>query len=294
MSLVKGIITTMVLILNTLIWVPILIFFSILKLMLPFKVVRSYLSKFLVWIASNWVWVNSYFHELIHGRKVVVEGLDQLKMDDWYLVVSNHRSGADIPILQNIFRNKIPFLKFFLKKELIWVPFLGIAWWALDFPFMRRFSAEYLAKNPHMKGKDLEITKKACEKFKEYPISVVNFVEGTRFSVEKHKKQHSKFRNLLKPKSGGVGFVLGSMGTQMKYLVQVSIKYSPTAPTTWGYLTGDFERVNIYIEKIEIPDNLKNRNYITDMPFRKNLQAWLNELWHNTDNKLDDVRERNE
>lgn len=267
-------------------WVPILVFFSLIKFILPNQYIRKYLSQFLVWIATNWVWLNTHSHQFFHGRKLEVHGLDQLQPDDWYLVISNHRAAADIPILQNVFHKKIPFLKFFLKKELIYVPLLGLAWWALDFPFMRRFSADYLAKNPHMKGKDLEVTKKACEKFKDYPISVLNFVEGTRFSESKHKKQHSKYKNLLKPKSGGIGFVLGSMGNQISYLIQVSLKYSPKAPSAWQYMTGKYDKVEIIINKIRIPESLKNRNYITDMPFRKELQDWINELWKQQDERL--------
>jgi len=33
---------------------------------------------------------------------------------------------------------------FFIKKELMWVPFLNLAWWSLDFPFLERYSKEYL------------------------------------------------------------------------------------------------------------------------------------------------------
>jgi 1-acyl-sn-glycerol-3-phosphate acyltransferase len=286
MSFIKGTICLIVVILNTFFWVPILIVFSIVKLLLPIAVIQNILSKFLVWIAENWIWVNTASHELVHGNKVTVSGLEQLDRDDWYLIISNHCAAADIPILQNVFHKRIPFLKFFLKKELIWVPLLGIAWWALDFPFMRRFSAEYLAKNPHMKGKDLDVTRKACEKFKYFPISVLNFVEGTRFSQAKHDKQHSKFKHLLKPKSGGVGFVLGSMGAQMTYLLQVSIKYTPKPPTAWGYLAGEYDKVEINIKKVKIPENLKNKNYITDLPYRKDLQLWLNELWQDVDERL--------
>ena len=286
MPFAKGIIIFLILLLNTLFWVPILILFSIIKLILPVALLKYSLSKLLIWIAEKWVWVNTYSHQLIHGNKIEVHGLEQLKKDDWYLVISNHQAAADIPILQNVFYQKIPFLKFFLKKELIWVPFLGIAWWALDFPFMRRFSAEYLAKHPEMKGKDLEVTKKACEKFKDYPISVLNFVEGTRFTFEKHKKQHSKFKHLLKPKSGGIGFVLGSMGLQISYLIQVSLKYSPKAPTAWQYLSGKYDKVELMIEKVEIPLELKNKNYVTDRQFRKDLQLWLNTLWVNQDKRL--------
>lgn len=91
-------------------------------------------------------------------------------------------------------------LKFFLKKELIWVPFLGLAWWALDFPFMKRYSRKFLAANPHLAGKDLESTKKACEKFKHTPVSVMNFVEGTRFTPEKHQRKNSPYAHLLPPR----------------------------------------------------------------------------------------------
>ncbi len=286
MSAVKGTIILLVVIANTLFWVPILVLFSLVKFIIPVVAIRKYISKLLVWIANNWIWLNSKIHLLFHGNKVDLKGMENLKPDDWYLVISNHAAAADIPILQNVFYKKIPFLKFFLKRELIYVPFLGVAWWALDFPFMRRFSAAYLAKNPHMKGKDLEVTKKACEKFKDYPISVINFIEGTRFTQEKHKKQHSKYKHLLKPKSGGVGFVLGSMGKQMNYLIQTSLNYYPKAPSAWEYLCGKYDKVEIIIEKIKIPDNLKNKNYITDMAFRKELQDWLSGLWTNQDARL--------
>lgn len=286
MSFIKGILFLTLLIINTVFWVPILLLFSILKLLIPIPSLQNSLSRLLVWIADNWIGLNSSSHKFFHGNKTEVTGLEDLAMNDWYLVISNHCSGADIPILQSVLKHKIPFLKFFLKKELMYVPLLGLAWWALDFPFMRRFSADYLAKNPHMKGKDLEVTKQACEKFKDYPISVINFVEGTRFTEVKYKKQHSKYKHLLKPKSGGIGFVLGSMGEQMTYLIQVSIKYLPKAPSAWEYMSGKYDKVLINVKKVTIPESLKGKNYITDMPFRKDLQVWLNELWLEQDRNL--------
>ena len=141
MPFIKGTIFLFLVTLNTVFWVPVLLLFSLVKFIVPVKVVQSMLSKFLVWIANNWIWLNSSSHHLLHGNKTEVVGLGELDMDDWYLVISNHCSAADIPILQTVFKHKIPLLKFFLKKELIYVPLLGMAWWALDFPFMRRFSA---------------------------------------------------------------------------------------------------------------------------------------------------------
>ncbi len=286
MALFKGIIFLTFLIINTVFWVPILLVFSLLKFLIPVNSIQRILSRFLIGIANNWIGINAMSHRILHGEKIQVSGLDNLAMDEWCLVISNHCSAADIPILQSILKNKIPFLKFFLKKELIYIPLLGLAWWALDFPFMRRFSADYLAKNPQMKGKDLEVTRKACEKFKDYPISVINFVEGTRFTAAKHKKQYSKYTHLLKPKSGGIGFVLGSMGEQMNYLILVSIKYLPKAPNAWQYMSGKYDKVEVNINKVKIPDGLKNKNYITNLPFRKDLQTWLNDLWLQQDKRL--------
>ncbi len=151
---------------------------------------------------------------------------------------------------------------------------------------MRRFSRDYIEQNPEQKGQDLEITRKACEKFKLFPISVINFVEGTRFTQVKHDNQESPFKHLLNPKAGGLGFVLGSMGSQLNNILLVNIKYSPKAPSMWEYLSGLFNNVIVKIEKIKIPENLKNKNYITDNKFKNELQLWVNELWQNQDSKL--------
>ena len=121
--------------------------------------------------------------------------MDGLARHEWYLMTSNHQSWADILVLQKVTNRRVPSLKFFLKQELIWVPLLGLAWWALDFPFMKRYSRAQLEKRPELKGKDMETTRKACEKYAHYPVSVMNFFEGTRFTEEKHRQQNSPYRH---------------------------------------------------------------------------------------------------
>ena len=178
------------------------------------------------------------------------------------------------------------FLKFFLKKELIWVPLLGLAWWALDFPFMQRYSKRFLEKNPHLKGKDLEITKQACEKFKSTPISVMNFVEGTRFTAAKHQKQESPYSNLLKPKAGGVAFVLGAMDDVIKNIINVTIVYPKGVKTFWEFACGKVEEIKVNVEVIPITDEIKG-NYEGDTDFRNKFQAWVNSYWERKDNQID-------
>lgn len=286
MATVKGLMAAMIFFLNTVLSVSVLMVFALLKLLIPMAKVRQFLSKILVAIAEFWVSVNSRFHRLLHGEKMIVTDCPKLSQQQWYLVVANHQSMVDIPLLQAMFNKKIPFLKFFLKQQLIWVPFLGLAWWALDFPFMKRYSRSKIDKNPELKGKDMERTKKSCERFKQFPTSVINFVEGTRFSEQKRTSQQSPYRHLLKPKAGGLGFVMGSMGEQIKQMLLVSINYQGCPPKFWDYLCGRFNRVQIACHQIDLPEELLNKNYQTDSDFRQALFNWCERLWQQQDEIL--------
>ncbi len=210
-------------------------------------------------------------------------------MNEWYLVNCNHQTWADIPIAQKVLNRKVPMLKFFLKQELIWVPVLGICWWALDFPFMKRYSAAQVAKNPALAGKDLETTRKACQKFKTTPVSVFNFLEGTRNTPEKHKRQESPFKHLLKPKAGGAAFVLGSMGEQMNTMLDISIVYPSSRNSFWDLICGRISEVTINVKTIDIPTEFIGKDYANDQEFKSEFQAWINTIWEDKDALLEDM-----
>ncbi|MCF6299518.1 MAG: acyltransferase [Proteobacteria bacterium] len=288
----KGIATSVLVLINTVFWVSVLLIFSVLKLLLRVKQAQVVLSRVLVGVAEIWIATHRYYYNLIHGNKIIIKEQPELKSDQWYLIISNHICAADIPAIQAVLNRRIPFLKFFLKKILIWVPFLGLAWWALDFPFMRRYSKEYLIKNPEMKGKDMEEAQRSCEKFKQFPTSVINFVEGTRFSESKRKLQNSPYQYLLKPKAGGIGFVLGSLGEQIKYLLLVTLIYEKKAPSIWQYLSGKYDCVIVQIEKISIPEHLKGQNMLKNDRFKHDLHLWLEELWYKQDKKIESHYDR--
>ena len=158
------------------------------------------------------------------------------------------------------------------------MPVLGLAWWALDFPFMKRYSKEFLRKHPHLQGKDIEITKKACQKFKTIPVSVINFVEGTRFTTKKHNRQQSPFTHLLKPKAGGIAFVLDAMGEYLSSLLNVTIVYPEGAQNFWAFLCGKVPKVIVNVEALPITDEIIG-DYFNDPEFRNNFQEWVNTLW---------------
>lgn len=240
--------------------------------------------------ATFWISVNSANQNLFSRTRFEATGLEGLSPKDWYLVISNHQSWVDILVLQRVFNHKIPFLKFFLKKELIWVPFLGLAWWALDFPFMHRYSKALLAKKPHLKGKDLENTRKACEKFVFKPVSIMNFVEGTRLTEHKRSRQGAAFQHLLKPKAGGMAFVLGAMGEQLHKLLDVTIYYPEGTPTFWDFVCGKVNKVQVQVKVLSIQDLISNdtfrADYFDDHKQRVKFQRWLTELWEQKDQDL--------
>lgn len=284
LSLIRGSLAFLGYTVNTLFWfVPILLL-GLVKL-LPIPALRKFLSHLIDGCASGWISVNSFNQNLLHPVRIEVQGDGDLKPDDWYMVIANHQSWVDILVLQRVFNRKIPFLKFFLKQELLYVPVLGLAWWALDFPFMRRYSTAELKKNPKLKGKDIEITRRACAKFKDKPVSVMNFVEGTRFQPAKHKKQNSPFQHLLRPKAGGMAFALSAMGEQIHKLVDVAIYYPGKVPSFWEFISGQVDEIRVHVSVSDIAAEMRG-DYINNREFKQEFQEQLNQIWERKDGIL--------
>ena len=282
----KGVLSFLGFIVNTIFWVIPLFITAFFKLVIPLPAWRKLCDVALNWLAGNWIAVNNLNLRLVGGTRWDVRGLEGLRTDAWYLVVANHQSWVDILVLQKIFRRRIPFLKFFLKKELIWVPVLGLAWWALDFPFMKRYSYSFLKKHPHLKGKDIEITRKACKKFESIPVSIMNFMEGTRFTAGKHRKQKSPYKHLLRPKSGGIAFVLSAMGTQLDSILDVTIVYPQGVGSFWDLICGRIGEIRVQVRLVPITEELRG-DYFNDPVFKRRFQAWLNDRWACKDEQID-------
>ena len=129
---------------NTIFWfIPILVL-SVVKLLLPLAPVRRSITRILMAIGENWVSVNGWLMRYAGSVDIQSRGVESLRRDGWYLVIANHQTWVDIVVLQAAFNRRVPFLKFFIKQQLIWFPLLGIAWWAMDMPFMKRYSPSYL------------------------------------------------------------------------------------------------------------------------------------------------------
>ena len=253
---------------------------ALLKLLVTYKPVRRMIDSGLNWIAMSWIGVNNAWIAAVGNEGWELGGIEGLRRDDWYLVAANHQSWVDILVLQKVFSGRVPMLKFFLKRQLIYVPVIGLAWWALDFPFMQR-------KGGMSSARDLERARLACEKFRLVPTSVINFLEGTRFTQHKHDIQRSPYRHLLKPRSGGIAIALATLGEHCHRLLDVTIVYPGGAPKFWQLLSGRVDDVIVRVQQRQIPDDLINGNYASDPQFRARMQEWVNELWAEKDELIE-------
>lgn len=286
----KGTLAALMILLNTLVLFPILLLFALLKLLFPVTAIRKGCTVVLNGIAKTWIGFNNLLMDLLHKVEWDVRGIETLSKKHWYFVTCNHQSWADIPAIQYVLNSRIPLLKFFLKKQLIWVPFLGIAWWALDFPFMHRHTKEQIAKRPELKGKDIAATEAACEKFRYTPVTIFNFMEGTRYTPEKHQRQNSPYKHLLKPKAGGTAFVFGAMGEIIHTMLDVTIVYPGQRVGFWDYLCGRIRRIVIDIQVREIPDRFLGMDYENDRELRADFQRWVSELWAEKDARIEALK----
>ncbi len=268
---------------NTIFWFMPVLLLGVIKLLVPVAFLRRALTRVLMWLGENWVSVNSAI--LAGGGSIdwQARGLENLRRDRWYLVVANHQTWVDIFVLQKIFNRRVPFLKFFIKRQLVWFPLLGIAWWALDMPFMKRYSKSYLARHPHMRGKDLETTRKACRKFRHTPTSIINFVEGTRFSEKKRQARNSPYRHLLKPRAGGLAVALASMGELFDSILDVTLVYPEGAVKFWDMCCGTHVRVVVDVRERPVDEWLLSGDYEQDRAFRRSVHNWIGGIWQEKD-----------
>ena len=288
---ITAIIASSLLFINVIFWCSLLFILTPIKFILPEIAVRKVMDPIFSSIAGAWISCNSGWMKLTQNTLWDIELPDNLNPKGWYFVSSNHQSWVDILVLQHVLNGKIPFLKFFLKQELIRVPIMGQAWWALDFPFMKRFSKSYLEKHPEMKGKDVETTKRACEKFKYMPTSVMNFFEGTRLTPSKHEKQQSPYKHLLNPKSGGFAFALNAMGDKFQSLLDCTIVYPNGTPSFADFMHGKVPKVIVRIREIPIPEEFCQGDYENDIEFKAEFQSWISTIWQDKDKQIESLQE---
>ena len=287
---IQGVIMGLLLALNTVFWATPLYVVVLIKLITPWRGGREALSRLAATIAQTWSSCNVFFSNLCQRIEWDLRIALDLDRKGQYLVCSNHQTWNDIFVLMRTFDGRAPFFKFFLKQELIWVPVLGLAWWGLDYPFMKRSTPDQIKKNPALKGKDLETTRRACEKFRNQPVMILNFLEGTRFTKTKQANQKAPYHYLLRPKAGGFAFALEAMGDKLHDMVDITIAYPDGAVGFWEFLCGKVRRVIVDVRRLQLPegmlDALVRGDYEESNDFRKQFQFWIGDLWKQKDQRI--------
>jgi len=285
-----GLFTLLLLVLSTCInFVPILILG--LGKLFPNLKWRIACTKLIEHVIHFWCSINHAFINRTQKINWRIQGMDKVSLSskDWYLIVANHQSWLDIVLLQRLFHGKIPLLKFFVKDQLKWLPLLGFAWWAMGSPFMKRYSKEYLAKHPEKKGKDLQATRKALTLFKKTPSALINFIEGTRFTPEKKAAQKSDYQHLLRPKAGGISFVISAMNEKLHNILDVTIVY-PNKHSLWDFLCRRMKNISVDVRYLPIPKKFINAALMNNHSLQEEFRLWLNEYWAKKDALIKHLR----
>jgi 1-acyl-sn-glycerol-3-phosphate acyltransferase len=271
--------------LNTLVH-AIVVFYAILiaKTLLPLAPWRRLCDRGLVWVSITWTIWNTRLFKLggLRIREEVAPDI-HLTPDRRYLILANHQTWTDILVLQGLFHPRTPFLTFFLKKQLLYVPVFGLIWKALGFPFMERYSAERLTKDPSLKGKDLETTRRFCARLRGRPYAIINFVEGTRRTPK--KAAASPFRHLLPPKAGGVATALDALDYGFDHVLDVTLRYERRTNSFWDLLSGRVGTVHVDVREAPLQE-IPRGDYFRDEAHAARFRDWLNGVWQAKDQRM--------
>jgi 1-acyl-sn-glycerol-3-phosphate acyltransferase len=285
----RAFLTTFLLGLNISFWIVPVLTLGLFKLFLPKGDLRNRTILTLAWLGERWVSGNDRIFDLMLPTEWDVRGVERLDPGGRYLIISNHQTWADIMILQRIFLGHAPFLRFFMKQGLIWVPLVGQGCWALEFPFLKRYSAEYLARHPEKRGEDIITARRACRRYLRIPVSILIFLEGSRYTEEKHADQDSPHRHLLRPRVGAISTAMAVMGDQINEFLDVTIVYRPERPTMWEFLGGGVNRVSVRVRSIAVPPEFRDEGISEPGAARDQFRKWVEDLWAEKDRAIDGI-----
>lgn len=288
-SSLVGFITLILIIIELTIGFGTLAIVNVPRAIFPFKSLKIKLAKISNSIGEYTVYGLKIIMKIMHRDSMQVFDNNEFDKNAWYMAISNHQSWADIFILLVAAHKRIPLLKFFMKKELAWIPFIFLANKTLNMPFVNRHSKKELEKNPNLRNKDYENTLKACKRFLRSPSTIFSYAEGTRNDAIKHKAQNSPYKNLLKPRIGGIATALSAM-PNINILVDYSVVYKSEKRGAWSFLKGDMKDVKVLVRKYDIPENLKNKNYSTDAEYRENFKNWIEAIWIEKDQEIERLK----
>lgn len=253
----------------------------ILQFLCPARSWRARLDEAMNAIYKQWVSGLLGTHRWLYHPQIKIQIHGELDEQKSYLILANHQSWMDIFLIFTLRQKQSARLRFLLKRVLIFIPFVGLVIWIMGFPFLRRNDKKSIRQKD-----DLKTIRRFCKKFRNKPVSVVNFAEGTRFSLEKKEKQSSPYRHLLMPKVGGLANVFRGLKDQLHEVMDVTIIYEGGPCSFWDFLLGKMKSVTLDVRIRPVTPDLIG-DYSIDREYRKHVQAWVNQVWAEKDALLD-------
>ncbi|MBW1782825.1 MAG: 1-acyl-sn-glycerol-3-phosphate acyltransferase [Deltaproteobacteria bacterium] len=286
----KGVLPFLVVAGNLSFWICPLFVLALFKLLVPVKETQVFCYRMMSRIYNVAVWIDDQLLWRVMGLRMEVRGLEHLDQNKLYLVLANHQSWADIFILQSLLNFKAPIPKFIFKRQLLFMPVVGLICWAYDFPAVSRYTKEEIVKSPYRKGQDRKSLQASLLQFHKTPGSIVNFAEGTRYASLKARHRQSPYRFLLPPKVGGLTVILQSMGDQLHQILDLTLAYECPQFNFWDFLRGKCRRIIVQVRHIA-PEEAFNRSrpYLKDILPAEAAQ-WIHRLWEEKDQTLQKLR----
>lgn len=246
---------------NLLIGVVLLIPVSIVSWLIPNQAVSRACFFVVEHLYRTAVKVDSFWMQRVMGIKLVINGNANNHKSP--VVICNHQSWFDIPLVQEVITGNGPIIKFLIKRELVWVPIIGWICLALNFPRLQR------GKNTNTGRSDFSLIQKASKNHGSESGALLIFPEGTRFTEQKKITQNAPYQHLLKPKSGGLKMIQKHAAPDTP-LIDITIDYHQENVSIWNCLHGDPKRITITLDHYRLND-------IED------IGEWLNERWRKKD-----------
>ena len=245
---------------NLVVWVSLLILtLPALSILKPLGREQA-LEPWIGWIYRSAVRIDSFWMLRVVAIQLEVKG--EVPSHPSPIVIVNHQSWFDIPIVQEIISARGPRLTFLVKRSLVWVPVIGWICMLLGFPRLRRTG---LLED---RALDLNAVSQAAKQGVAARHALLIFAEGTRFTLKKRSDQNSPFDHLLRPRVGGFAAACQNFpeGTP---IIDLSIYYDGSSHF-WRCLGGATKVIRVDVSTHSLDQTMS-------------AEAFLNERWRAKD-----------
>jgi 1-acyl-sn-glycerol-3-phosphate acyltransferase len=248
-----SLLTALVVVVNLGFWVIFLVLFALLRLVMAAPGMRRSISAATEWIYRQAAAVHNFWMFRVVGIQLGIEG--SLPDHPAPIIISNHQTWMDIPVLHGTITARGPILKFLIKRELLWVPIIGWICYALNFPRLNRGNGE------GAREKDYAAIQSFSQTLNTERGALMIYAEGTRFTPQKHRNQNSPYRHLLLPRPGGLKIALESVPPETP-VVDVTIVYRGDT-SFWHCLGGSTRSIKVVIRTYQATDIRDVRSWLT-------------------------------